>query len=197
MRLQLTLAIIKPDVALVPHIRKSIIDSLISSEFVFIRSKRLQLDSAATQKFYEIHKEKFFFQRLVTFMASGPCSVHLLAHPEAISKWRQMLGPTKVYKTMYEQPDTLRGRYGLSDTRNVGHGSDSEETMRNEVMFFFPSFDFEEWEGELRPAFEKAISRNQLRFDADTLQHHVSRSGDSEIAPECSDVTGGSSSAAV
>lgn len=53
------------------------------------------------------------------------------------------MGPTKVYKTIYTNPETLRGLYGLSDTRNACHGSDSLESVRREIGIFFPEFKFE------------------------------------------------------
>ena len=54
------------------------------------------------------------------------------------------MGPTKVYKTIYQEPGSIRGRYGLTDTRNSTHGSDSEESAKREIEFF-PHFDIEKW----------------------------------------------------
>lgn len=73
--------------------------------------------------FYEEHKTKFFYRRLVEFMTSGPVEVLVLAKENAISDWRSLLGPTKVFKTVISHPDSIRGMFGLTDTRNVGHGS--------------------------------------------------------------------------
>ena len=56
-------------------------------------------------------------------MCSGPSDIHILAGHNAISKWRQMMGPTKVYQAQFTAPDSIRGTYGLSDTRNATHGS--------------------------------------------------------------------------
>jgi nucleoside-diphosphate kinase len=53
-----------------------------------------------------------------------------------------MLGPTKVYKALYSHPESIRGLYGLSDTRNACHGSDSTESAMKEILIFFPDFDF-------------------------------------------------------
>merc|ERR1711976_1016628 len=55
------------------------------------------------------------------------------------------MGPTKVFKTRYDQPDSIRGKFGLTDTRNSSHGSDSEETARAEINFFFPEFNIDEF----------------------------------------------------
>ena len=59
----------------------------------------------------------------MTFMCSGPSDVYILANQDAIAKWRQLLGPTKVVQAQYSAPDSIRGTFGLSDTRNAAHGS--------------------------------------------------------------------------
>ncbi|XP_069944223.1 nucleoside diphosphate kinase 6 isoform X4 [Cherax quadricarinatus] len=123
-RLQLTLALLKPDVSQVPHVLQAIHNRIIQEDFLVVRHKKIWLSEKETQKFYEEHKEKFFYNRLVTFMASGPISALILAHEDAINRWRSVMGPTKVYKTKYEAPDTIRGMYGLTDTRNSTHGSE-------------------------------------------------------------------------
>lgn len=56
-------------------------------------------------------------------MCSGPSDVHVLANTDAITKWRKLLGPTKVFQSQYSAPDSIRGMFGLSDTRNAAHGS--------------------------------------------------------------------------
>ncbi|TPP64030.1 Nucleoside diphosphate kinase [Fasciola gigantica] len=74
-------------------------------------------------------------------MICGPLGVYVLQGPDAISTWRSLLGPTKVYRAVVSDPTSLRGRFGLTDTRNGFHGSDSAETALREIRFFFPSFD--------------------------------------------------------
>lgn len=56
-------------------------------------------------------------------MCSGPSDIHILADHNAIAKWRNLMGPTKVYEAQYIAPNTIRGMFGLSDTRNATHGS--------------------------------------------------------------------------
>lgn len=56
-------------------------------------------------------------------MCSGPSDIHVLARENAIPKWRELMGPTKVFQAQFTAPDTIRGKYGLSDTRNATHGS--------------------------------------------------------------------------
>lgn len=90
--------------------------------------------------FYGEHKDKFFYQRLTTFMSSSPIYVMVLAKEDAISAWRKSIGKANVYRVIYSDPDCLRSIFGLTDTRNAVHGSDSEETAHREAAFFFPEF---------------------------------------------------------
>ena len=66
---------------------------------------------------------KFFYDRLVSYMCSGPISPMILAHPDAIQRWRSLMGPTKSHVARATAPHTIRGMFGLSDTRNSIHGS--------------------------------------------------------------------------
>lgn len=60
---------------------------------------------------------------LISFHFSGPSVINILARPNAIRKWRELLGPTKVYMARFSHPESIRGMYGISDTRNAAHGS--------------------------------------------------------------------------
>ena len=84
------------------------------------------------------------------------------------------MGPTKVFKTRYEQPDTIRGLFGITDTRNSSHGSDSEETARQEIQFFFPEFDFDDFyrSGQDQAFLNGQISQT-LFLDQKLFQHFV------------------------
>lgn len=101
-----------------------------------------QLPPGMAAAFYVEHSKRFFYGRLVSFMGSGPVLALALAAPpghDAIGSWRALLGATKVARTRLEQPYTLRGAYGLSDTRNLGHGSDAPATAARELELFFPA----------------------------------------------------------
>lgn len=69
----------------------------------------------------------------------------ILAGDNAISKWRTLLGPTKVFKAIFTHPESIRGQFGLSDTRNACHGSDSMQSAKREIELFFPKFDVDRW----------------------------------------------------
>ncbi|KAI1284884.1 Nucleoside diphosphate kinase 6 [Halotydeus destructor] len=137
---QFTLAILKPDVCKNPKAREAIQRLILEEGFSNVKDKEIRLSLQQAEKFYEEHKDRFFYNRLTTFISSGLISVHVLARENAIAHWRKLLGPTKVYRTIFDEPQSLRGMYGLTDTRNSGHGSDSPETAFREIKFFFPDF---------------------------------------------------------
>ena len=143
--LQLTLAIFKPDIISHPHLVHQVKNRIHKEGFLFIRSKRMHLTRAKVQDFYREHEGRFFYNRLVSFMSSGPISTHILGRESAITAWRKLMGPTKVFKTIYDDPQSIRGQFGLTDTRNSTHGSDSDETARKEINFFFPEFNVDDW----------------------------------------------------
>lgn len=129
---ELTLAIIKPNAIgkygeIIHHIRE---------EFSIFISETRFLSAEKTEAFYAEHKEKVFFDELVDFMSSGPLIVLVLKSEDAIAKWRKMIGDTDPDKA---DKKSLRGKYGVSKTKNAVHGSDSIESAKREIMFFFPS----------------------------------------------------------
>ncbi|KAG7166005.1 Nucleoside diphosphate kinase 6-like [Homarus americanus] len=165
--LQLTLALFKPDITRVPHVVQAIRNRIIQEDFFVVRHKEVRLSRQDTEQFYEEHRGKFFYNRLVTFI--GPSQALILAHEDAIKHWRALMGPTKVYKTKYEAPDTIRGMYGLTDTRNSTHGSDAEETAAREMKFFFPEFCQEDWYRVEEDRFRKG----QVRLDEVKFMHNL------------------------
>uniref|UniRef100_A0A7N4PSB5 Nucleoside diphosphate kinase-like domain-containing protein n=1 Tax=Sarcophilus harrisii TaxID=9305 RepID=A0A7N4PSB5_SARHA len=82
---------------------------------------------------------------------SGPMRAYILAHEDAVQLWRTLMGPTKVFRARYVAPDSIRGRFGLTDTRNTTHGSDSAASARREIAAFFPDFDERRWYQEEEP----------------------------------------------
>ncbi|NXM85761.1 NDK6 kinase, partial [Oenanthe oenanthe] len=76
---------------------------------------------------------------------SGPMWAYILAHEDAVSLWRSLMGPTKVFRARHSDPGSIRGAYGLTDTRNTTHGSDSPASASREIAFFFPEFDERRW----------------------------------------------------
>lgn len=126
--LELTLAIIKPHVIKNKFALKQIREIILKNDFQIVRNNRISITRKSAEDFYGQHSKKFFYQRLVTFMSSGPSDVYILTREEAIARWRELLGPTKVYKTIISHPESIRGRFGISDTRNAAHGSGEDKT---------------------------------------------------------------------
>lgn len=76
------------------------------------------------------------------------------------------------HRALYEAPDTIRGKFGLSDTRNAVHGSDSEETASREIDFFFPEFSQHNWRTHEEPHFQHP---DHIHFDPDQRVHTFSK----------------------
>lgn len=138
--IQYTFAMLKPDVADNSLAREAILSVIESNGFQIVRMKRTRMSLKLAKEFYSEHKKKFFFNRLTTFMSSSPIYALILAKNDAINSWRSLIGKANVYRTIYSDPDCLRSRFGLTDTRNAVHGSDSQITVCREASFFFPDF---------------------------------------------------------
>nr|XP_002129729.1 uncharacterized protein LOC100185269 [Ciona intestinalis] len=136
-----TLAILKPDVANNPWAVQNITQTIRKKDFVLLQQTRTRWTKNDAEKFYEAHAGRFFHRRLVESMTSGPIIALVLARVNAVAEWRDIIGGTKVCKTKYIQPYSIRGEFGLSDTRNSVHGSDSMHSAVQEINAFFPSFD--------------------------------------------------------
>jgi len=138
--LQCTFAILKPDVANNSLARETILSLIEKNGFHIVRIKKTRMNLELAKEFYIEHREKFFFNRLTTFMSSSSIYALILAKKDAINCWRSLIGKANVYKTIYSNPHCIRSRFGLTDTRNAVHGSDSDITFNREASFFFPEF---------------------------------------------------------
>jgi nucleoside-diphosphate kinase len=131
--MELTFAIIKPDAVAARHSGK-IIQRIEEAGFQ-IRAMRLQrLTQRDAEGFYAVHRERPFFASLTKFMSSGPVIVMALAAPDAITKWRALMGATDPAKA---DSGTLRKEFGASIENNATHGSDAPETAAFELGYFF------------------------------------------------------------
>ncbi|OFW14525.1 MAG: nucleoside-diphosphate kinase [Acidobacteria bacterium RIFCSPLOWO2_12_FULL_67_14] len=128
-----TFAIIKPD-AVERRLAGRILARIEEAGFI-VRGMRLQhLTKKEAEGFYAVHRERPFFGGLTDFMSSGPCVVMALEAPDAIRKWRALMGATDPAKA---DPGTLRKEFGSSIERNATHGSDAPETAAFELGYFF------------------------------------------------------------
>jgi nucleoside-diphosphate kinase len=131
--MQRTLAIIKPD-AVERQLAGAIIQRIESAGFHIRAMRRVQLTRQQAEGFYAVHRERPFFGSLTAFMSSGPAVVLVLEAPEAIKKWRTLMGATDPAKA---DPGTLRKEFAQSIERNATHGSDAPDTAAYEIGYFF------------------------------------------------------------
>ena len=132
-----TLAIIKPD-AVGGGRSGRIIAHLESSGFQLAAARMVTMTRAQARSFYDVHRERPFYDSLVAFMTSGPCIPIALRAPDAVPRLREVIGATDPAAAA---PGTVRALYAESVERNAIHGSDSDENARREIGFFFPECD--------------------------------------------------------
>lgn len=129
-----TFAMIKPDA--VKHVG-DIVDRIYEEGFVICQAKRLNLSRDYASKFYNEHEGKPFFEKLLGFVTSGPVIALELMGTNSVQGWREVLGPTDTAKAKVDAPNSIRANFGTDNTKNACHGSDSDESARREIEFFF------------------------------------------------------------
>lgn len=132
-----TLAIIKPD-AVAARNTGRIIQRTEESGFTIRAMRLVKLTKAEAEGFYAVHRERPFFASLTAFMSSGPVVVLALEAPDAIRKWRTLMGATDPAKA---DANTLRKQFGASIENNATHGSDAADTAAYEIGYFFPGME--------------------------------------------------------
>ena len=137
MSTEYTLSIIKPD-AVVKNVIGKIIARFEDAGLKVAAAKTMQLTQAQAEAFYAVHKERGFFKDLVKFMISGPVLVQVLKGANAIKKNRDIMGATNPKDAA---PGTIRADFADSIDANAVHGSDSPETAKQEIAFFFAQND--------------------------------------------------------
>ncbi len=137
MTIQRTLSIIKPD-ATKRNITGKIITFFEEAGLNIIAQKKVQLTRTQAQEFYAVHSDKPFFQDLVNFMTSGPIIIQVLEGDEAIYRNREIMGATNPEDS---KEGTIRKEFALSIEANSVHGSDSEDTAKEEINFFFNDYE--------------------------------------------------------
>jgi nucleoside-diphosphate kinase len=128
-----TLCIIKPD-AVRKNVAGEIIAMISGAGFRILGMKLLQLSQRDGEKFYEVHRERPFYQSLVEFMSSGPVVAIALEKENAVADYRKLIGATDPAEA---EEGTVRRRFADSKGENAVHGSDSVENGRQEIGFFF------------------------------------------------------------
>jgi len=128
-----TFAIIKPD-AVKNEFTGKIYDRIQKAGFNILAAKLLKMTTEQADGFYNIHKDKPFFNELIDFMTSGPCMVLALEKESAVLAWRETIGATNPEDAL---ENTIRKDFATSVQENAVHGSDSDENAEKEIAFFF------------------------------------------------------------
>jgi nucleoside-diphosphate kinase len=136
--MEMTFAIIKPD-AVRARVAGKILQRIEDEGFQIRAMRLVNLSKRDAEGFYAVHRERPFFSSLTTFMSSGPAVVLALEAPDAIKKWRTLMGATDPAKA---DAGTLRKEFGRSIENNATHGSDAPETAAFELSYFFPGIEF-------------------------------------------------------
>ena len=133
MSVEKTLSIIKPD-AVKRDLTGKIIAMFEEKGLRVVAQKKIWLSKEQAGSFYDIHRDRPFFGELCQFMSSGPIVVQVLQGNRAIELNREIMGATNPEQA---EAGTIRKEFALSMTENSAHGSDSPETAREEIGFFF------------------------------------------------------------
>jgi nucleoside-diphosphate kinase len=133
MAIERTLSIIKPD-AIQQNVIGEIYSRFEKNGLKIVAAKMLHLTKEQAESFYEVHKGKEFYEPLVKFMLKAPIMVQVLEGEHAIEKNREIMGPTNFEEAA---PGTIRAEFASSIRHNAVHGSDSPETAKWEIEFFF------------------------------------------------------------
>lgn len=133
MAIQRTFSIIKPD-ATARNLTGKINAKIEDAGLRIIAQKRIQMTKDQAEGFYAVHKERPFYNDLVSFMISGPVVVQVLEGEDAIAKYREVMGATNPEDAA---AGTIRKEFAESIEANSVHGSDAPETAAEEIPFFF------------------------------------------------------------
>tara|TARA_B100002051_G_scaffold161635_1_gene152693 strand:- start:62 stop:472 length:411 start_codon:yes stop_codon:yes gene_type:complete len=128
-----TLSIIKPD-AVERNLSEEIKNEFKKWGFNILKEKKVKLEKAEAEKFYQIHQSKPFYNDLCEYLSSGPIITMVLEKENAVAENRKLMGATDPKNA---EDGTLRKKYGISIDKNSVHGSDSVENAKVEIDFFF------------------------------------------------------------
>jgi nucleoside-diphosphate kinase len=128
-----TFSIIKPD-ATRRNLTGAVTKMLEDAGLRVIASKRIRMTKEQAEGFYVVHRERPFFNDLVTFMISGPVVVQVLEGEDAVKRNRDVMGATNPADAA---EGTIRQELAESIEANTVHGSDSDENAATEIAFFF------------------------------------------------------------
>ena len=132
-RIEQTLSIVKPD-AVERNLTENIKKIFLENNLKIVQEKKIQISKEEAAEFYKVHQTKPFYERLCSYLSSGPITVMILEGEDAIKTNRRIMGATDPKNA---DEGTIRKQYGLSIDKNSIHGSDSIENAKKEIEFFF------------------------------------------------------------
>lgn len=133
MAIERTISIIKPD-AVAKNVIGEIYSRFEKAGLKVVAARMVHLSREQAEGFYAVHKERPFFNDLVSFMISGPVMIQVLEGEDAIAKNREVMGATNPKDAA---PGTIRADFAVSIDENAVHGSDGPETAAQEIAYFF------------------------------------------------------------
>ena len=128
-----TLSIIKPD-AVERKLTEKIKEKFLENKLIIKNQKKIQISKEEAAEFYKVHQTKPFYDRLCSYLSSGPIVVMILEGEKAITLNRKIMGATDPKKA---DDGTIRKEFGISIDKNSVHGSDSTGNAKKEIEFFF------------------------------------------------------------
>lgn len=131
--MQRTLSIIKPD-AVARNVIGEIYTRFERAGLKIVAARMKHMDRKEAEGFYAVHRERPFFNDLVEFMISGPVMIQVLEGDDAIARNRELMGATDPRQAA---PGTIRADFASSIDANAVHGSDADDTAKEEIAFFF------------------------------------------------------------
>jgi nucleoside-diphosphate kinase len=137
-----TLVLVKPD-AMQRGLASEVLGRLERRGLKMVAARLLQIDEALAARHYAEHVGKPFYERLCSFITSGPVIAAIFEGEDAVALARQTIGATDPAKAA---PGSIRGDFGINTGRNLVHGSDSPESAAREVALFFDEKDIVSWE---------------------------------------------------
>ena len=132
-RIEQTLSIIKPD-AVERKLTEKIKEKFLDNKLTIKNQKKIQISREEAAEFYKVHQTKPFYDRLCSYLSSGPIVVMILEGENAITLNRKIMGATDPKKA---DDGTIRKEFGISIDKNSVHGSDSTDNAKKEIEFFF------------------------------------------------------------
>jgi len=127
-----TLGIVKPDAY---RFTEEIMLAIERAGLKIVTHKTVQLTAQKARRFYWEHRKRDFFEEMTAHMASGPITTMVIEGDDAVTRWRELMGPTDPDRA---GPETIRRRFGTNKGKNAVHGSDSNWAAVREIDLLFP-----------------------------------------------------------